>query len=143
MARDVRRHAEAALSAVQRKETWRSECAPGKLPCPVQRLLGGLDELVAVSGGAEEVPRPFEFGCCIAVAGFVEEPPADLVPNYCLPGPGAGQAKCFFLEPGRFMPGVLPLISLSEYQQGPQPVRSGVQEFPAFADGFPGPVQDA
>ena len=74
-------------------------------------LSGFLGELV-LARDAVKVGRPLKFGGCVAVAGFVKEPPSDVVPHIGFFRTGGGQLQGLFLEYRGIVPEVLPLIDL-------------------------------
>lgn len=103
-------------------------------------LQGDFREFVA-AGGSIEVRGPFEFGRRFAVSGFVEEPTADLVSYEGFPGPGVREAEGFFMQPGCFVPLVLPLMCVGKNEQGPEAVWRGGQQAAAGCYSFLTAVQ--
>lgn len=86
--------------------------------------------------GAVQVPGPLKFRCCVAVSGFIEEAPADLMAYQGFTGVRASEAQCFLVESRGFMPSVLSLIGVREHEQWPEPVPGVSQQQPSFSDGF-------
>lgn len=102
---------------------------------PLHCQRGLLGELL-FAGDAVEVGCPLELRGRIAVAGFVEEPAANVVPHVGFSHAGGGELECFFVQLSSFMPAVLVLKGLGEYQQQFRPVRGTVQEVEAFLQGL-------
>jgi hypothetical protein len=58
----------------------------------------------------------------VGSSSFVEEPASDVVPQTCFFQPGGGQLQCLFVQLCRFVPAVLMLEGLGEFQQEFGPV---------------------
>jgi hypothetical protein len=99
----------------------------GPLHCP-RGLLGEL----LFAGDAVEVGCPLEFRSRVTVAGFVEESAANVVPHVGFFHAGGGELQGFFVQLRGFVPAVLVLKGLCEYQQQFRSVRGTIQEVEAF-----------
>jgi hypothetical protein len=102
-------------------------CLSLDFPGPVHAAAGELRKAVTARGPVQIV-GPFEFGCCIPVAGFIEETPADLVADQRFGRRRAGKTQCFFVQPGRVVPLVAALIGLGKDKQRPEPVPGRSQQ---------------
>lgn len=92
---------------------------------------GLLRELV-LAGDPVEVGGPLKFIGSVAVSGFVKEPSADVVPYVSFFYPGRSQLQGLFLQPRSFMPAILTLVYLGDYEQRLPPVPGFSQDLESY-----------
>ncbi len=82
-----------------------------------------------VSGCAVQVRGPIDFRSGVPIPAFIEEPPANLIPDERLSGGGTRQSQSFLLQQRRLLPTVLIPASMGEHEQRSEGLpRSGQQQ---------------